>query len=88
MSTVKPSPSSIRPLSIRRIDPEKNMARFYGLSLQPTLFGDMSLVRAWGRIGTRGQAKVETFSDLAEAEEAFARIERVKRRRGYGDAGA
>lgn len=36
----------------RRVDVARNMARYYSLLLQPTLFGDMSLVRNWGRIGT------------------------------------
>ncbi|BCH62446.1 hypothetical protein RvVAT039_pl08320 (plasmid) [Agrobacterium vitis] len=40
---------------VERIAPEQNMARFYALAVQPTLFGEVSLVRAWGRIGTRGQ---------------------------------
>ncbi|KQT69091.1 polymerase [Aureimonas sp. Leaf460] len=64
------------------------MARFYLLALQPTLFGDVSLVRNWGRIGTKGQAKVETFADGAEAKAALGRIERAKRRRGYVEPGA
>lgn len=38
-------------VSLRRIEPEKNMARFYEISLQPTLFGDVAVVRHWGRIG-------------------------------------
>jgi hypothetical protein len=28
------------------------MARFYALAIEPTLFGDMALVREWGRIGS------------------------------------
>ncbi|WP_352230469.1 WGR domain-containing protein [Rhizobium sp. CG5] len=59
------------------------MARFYQLGLQPTLFGEVSLVRAWGRIGTIGRCKVETFAATEQAEAAFARLERIKRRRGY-----
>ena len=38
---------------LRRIDPAQNMRRFYSLSIQPTLFGGASLIRDWGRIGTR-----------------------------------
>jgi len=34
------------------------MRRFYALSTQPTLFGEMSLIRSWGRIGTNGQTMV------------------------------
>lgn len=48
------------PLHLRRIDPARNMRRFYVLSIQPTLFGGASLIRNWGRIGTNGQAMMET----------------------------
>jgi predicted DNA-binding WGR domain protein len=68
---------------LRRVDPAKNMARFYCLSLQPTLFGEMSVVRAWGRIGTRGRMKVDSYQTDEGAAAAFTRIERQKRRRGY-----
>jgi predicted DNA-binding WGR domain protein len=27
------------------------MARYYVLSIEPSLFGDASLIRQWGRIG-------------------------------------
>ncbi|RWO93347.1 MAG: WGR domain-containing protein [Mesorhizobium sp.] len=70
---------------LQRIDPNCNMARFYALSVQPTLFGEVSLIRNWGRIGTSGQSKVETFFAKADMDIAFARLERVKRRRGYVD---
>lgn len=41
-------------IDLVRIDPKRNMARFYGIALQPTLFGEVSVVRCWGRIGTKG----------------------------------
>lgn len=54
----KPEPE---PLHLRRIDAAHNMRRFYALSTQPTLFGEMSLVRNWGPPGTNGQTMVQTF---------------------------
>lgn len=72
-----------KPLHLRRIDPTRNMRRFYVLSIQPTLFGGMSLVRNWGRIGTNGQVMMQTFDDSTEASEAFGRLERAKGKRGY-----
>lgn len=30
---------------LRRIDPTKNMARFYAIDIQPTLFGDWAVIR-------------------------------------------
>ncbi|WP_377831380.1 WGR domain-containing protein (plasmid) [Bradyrhizobium lupini] len=59
------------------------MRRFYALSTQPTLFGEMSLIRNCGRIGTSGRAMVQTFDGRAEAIKALVRLERAKRRRGY-----
>ena len=73
------------PLHLRRIDDARNMRRFYMLSVQPTLFGGASLTRNWGRIGTNGQAMMQTFNESADAGEAFARLERQKRRRGYAE---
>ncbi|MDH6263777.1 WGR domain-containing protein [Bradyrhizobium sp. BR13661] len=74
------------PLHLRRIDAARNMRRYYSLSTQPTLFGETSLIRNWGRIGTNGQTMVQTFDGSAEAVEAFGRLERAKRRRGYAAA--
>ena len=74
------------PVHLRRIDPAQNMRRFYSLSVQPTLFGGASLIRDWGRIGTRGQTMMETFDTAEDADLAFHRLERSKRRRGYRDA--
>ncbi len=70
-------------LSMTRRDPILNMARFYAIVLQPTLFGEVSIIRNWGRIGTKGQAMVETFATETSAERQAAIIERQKRRRGY-----
>ncbi|MEY9643973.1 putative DNA-binding WGR domain protein [Bradyrhizobium elkanii] len=75
--------SEPEPLHLRRIDDARNMRRFYALSTQPTLFGEMSPIRHWGRIGTNGKTMVQTFDGSAEAVDAFRRLERAKRRRGY-----
>lgn len=71
------------PLSMTRRDPDLNMARFYAIALQPTLFGEVSVVRSWGRIGTRGQVKLVTFPSQYAAECQAATLEQQKRRRGY-----
>jgi predicted DNA-binding WGR domain protein len=68
---------------LQRVDPSRNMARYYCLSVEPTLFGWGSVVRAWGRIGASGWTKVELFETMADSQTAVGRIERVKRRRGY-----
>ncbi|WP_420340771.1 WGR domain-containing protein [Roseibium sp.] len=73
------------PIHLRRIDPTRNMRRFYCLTVQPTLFGGASLIRDWGRIGTRGKTMMVTFDNPADAANALMRIERSKKRRGYRD---
>lgn len=66
-----------------RIDPSRNMARFYRLSIQPTLFGGSSLVRNWGRIGTEGRLKVELFDTPGQAAAAREHVAGRKLCRGY-----
>lgn len=39
------SPNPQNSLLLHRIDPERNMARFYCLTTMPTLFGETSLLR-------------------------------------------
>ena len=43
-------------LNLRRVDPARNMSRFYRLDVQPDLFGGVLLVKEWGRIGAHGRA--------------------------------
>lgn len=68
---------------LHRIDASRNMARFYALSLSPNLFGETSLFRNWGRIGTRGQTLIETFGSEDKAGDALRKLHARKGRRGY-----
>lgn len=74
-----------RPVFLERIDPNVNMARYYRLSLEPSLFGDAALVIEWGRLGTRGRRRQRLFPAFDEAIENWRKIERAKRRKGYVD---
>ena len=38
---------SLLHILLELIDPTQNMARYYVLSIEPTLFGDSALVREW-----------------------------------------
>ncbi|QRG10307.1 WGR domain-containing protein (plasmid) [Xanthobacter dioxanivorans] len=51
-------------VQLRRIDPSRNMARFYMLTVQPSLFGEWCLVREWGRIGSPGRVASTPFPSL------------------------
>ncbi|MGO8240107.1 WGR domain-containing protein [Rhizobium ruizarguesonis] len=70
-------------LYIERREPDKNMARFCALSIEPNLFGETSLVRSWGRIGSRGQQKIHVFDSEAKAVDLLLTLLRRKRSRGY-----
>lgn len=63
--------------------PQRNMARFYRLEVQPTLFGEWCLLRIWGRVGTHGRERFESFHSRAEALAAAEQLAQAKRRRGY-----
>lgn len=73
-------PEDIR---IERVDPETNMFRFYRLRLLPDLFGGVSLLREWGRIGTQGRHRIELFPDAGQAADAMLAVYRSKQKRGY-----
>ena len=74
-------------LVLHRVDPSVNMARFYALSLENSLFGDILLVRRWGRIGTHGRMRFDWFDSAADAADELARIASMKARRGYQEFG-
>ena len=65
-----------------RIDPDKNMARFYKLDVQPNLFGEWSLIAEWGQIGSPGRVQERPCSTMAEALGLFGQRRRMKERRG------
>ncbi len=72
-------------LLLHRIDPARNMARFYALSIEPSLFDDVALLRRWGRIGRRGRQIIELHRDHSDALRAFNRYAQQKQRRGYSE---
>lgn len=73
-------------IDLHRIEPGRNMARFYHAALWPDLFGGVTLAREWGRIGRAGQLRLEPYSDPAAAQVALDRLVRQKRRKGYRTA--
>ena len=68
---------------LTRTDPARNMARFYSMTLQPTLFGDWALLREWGRIGSAGQLVSGRFASEQEAAGAMAEHLEAKLGKGY-----
>ncbi len=70
-------------LVLERREPSRSMARFYVLAIEPTLFGDMALVREWGRIGSLGRRRLDLHASLTSAAEALDTWLARKVRRGY-----
>ena len=70
-------------IHLTRTDPARNMARFYAMTLQPTLFGDWALVREWGRIGSAGRIVSGRFASEQDAARALAEHLKAKLSKGY-----
>jgi predicted DNA-binding WGR domain protein len=59
------------------------MARFYVLSIEPTLFEDLALVHRWGRIGSAGRERIDLHPSRLVAQIELAKWLDRKRRRRY-----
>ncbi|MGL4240248.1 MAG: WGR domain-containing protein [Beijerinckiaceae bacterium] len=71
-------------LRLERIDPARNMARYYTLAVEVTLFEDWSCTRRFGRIGARGgRIMLGLFETRAAAEAELVAVLRRKQARGY-----
>jgi predicted DNA-binding WGR domain protein len=70
-------------VTLRRINPGLNMRRFYSLSVERDLFGEVCLVRAWGRIGKAGRVALEPHPTEEAADKEMRRVVSLKIRKGY-----
>ena len=77
------STANIQLLVLDRIDGAPNMAHYYVLSVEPTLFGDTAVVREWGRIGTAGRRRIELHAEHTGARTALSVWLKRKLKRGY-----
>ena len=68
---------------LRRVDPDRRMARFYILAIEPTLFGGYAVVREYGRVGRSGRVMSNLYASADEAVRVFQRQRQAKARRGY-----
>jgi predicted DNA-binding WGR domain protein len=66
-----------------RIEPARNAFRFYRLAVWPDLFGGYSLAREWGRIGSAGKLRLDSYESEEQAIAALDRLVHAKCRRGY-----
>lgn len=68
---------------LEKLDPAKNIARYYRMSVLPNLFGEWTLHREWGRIGRGGQTRMDLFRSQVEAESALETLADAKQKRDY-----
>jgi predicted DNA-binding WGR domain protein len=73
----------IQYLVLDRRNPSANIARFYVLYIEASLFGDVALIREWGRVGTAGRRNIELHDREDGAMEALETWLRRKQMRGY-----
>ncbi len=74
------------PILLNRVDPARNMARYYRVAIEPTLFGWSAVVRDWGRVGCSTRRRLDFYDDADQAVAAAGRLLRQKLRRGYVEA--
>ena len=81
----QPKQLELFPIAVRltKVVPERNQWRFYLMQTTPTLFGEWSLVREWGRIGSPGHVQLETHDSMDGAIQALVEARHAKERRGY-----
>lgn len=70
-------------IMLTRTNNSRNMARFYKLDVQPTLFGEWSVIREWGRIGRAGTVRIEVYPTRGTADLAVVAHFNRKTRKGY-----
>jgi predicted DNA-binding WGR domain protein len=77
--------SSSLHIVLERVDPARNIARYYVLSIEPTLFAKHTLIRRWGRIGSEGRERLQFFvgEDASQARVTLETWLARKRKRGY-----
>ena len=69
-------------IRLASVDLAKNRRRFYALTWQQALWGEATLIRTWGRLGTRGRSLAKSFAGRESAEEEIGRL--IKRRFQHG----
>src|ERR1700733_5133554 len=84
MAKTSEADSSSLHIVLERVDPARNVARYYVLSIEPTLFAKRTLIRRWGRIGSACRERLQFFGgeDAARAQMALETWLARKRKRG------
>jgi predicted DNA-binding WGR domain protein len=70
---------------LTRTDPTRNINRFYIVDVMPSLFGEWTVMREWGRRGSPGTMRLSSYQRRDEAETAERST--IKRRLAHGYSG-
>ena len=69
--------------TLTKIDASRNWHRFYTIYVMRNLFGEWSVMREWGRIGSPGRVTLQSFASEEEARRAERVSLRLRERHGY-----
>jgi predicted DNA-binding WGR domain protein len=85
MANISEGDSPSLHIVLERIEPARNIARYYVLSIEPTLFAKHTLIRRWGRIGSLGRERLQFFrgDDAPQAQVTLQMWLARKSKRGY-----
>jgi predicted DNA-binding WGR domain protein len=85
MANVSEGDSSSLYIVLERVDPARKIARYYVLSIEPTLFAKHTMIRRWGRIGRLGRERLQFFGgeDATRAQVTLETWLARKHKRGY-----
>jgi predicted DNA-binding WGR domain protein len=71
-----------------RVDPARNIHRWYVVGVQATLLDTWAVVCGWGSLRTRYERwRIIPCASAEEAQGRMAQIVAAKQRRGYREAG-
>jgi predicted DNA-binding WGR domain protein len=86
MANVSEGDYSSLHIVLERVDPDRDVARYYVLSIEPTLFEKHTLIRRWGRIGSPGRERHQFFGGEDASQAQVALETWLARKRNRGDA--
>jgi predicted DNA-binding WGR domain protein len=68
---------------LTRTDLTRNINRFYVVDITPTLFGEWAVLREWGRRGSPGTMRLDSYGRREEAQSAEQRTIKRRLHQGY-----
>jgi predicted DNA-binding WGR domain protein len=67
----------------RECQTRRNINRFYVIEVMPSLFGDWTVMREWGRRGSPGTMRLDSYRRHDEAQSAEQRTISRRLKHGY-----